>query len=325
MVGDKRALELTPLRGGASVMVMLCWTNLGNNMKFAIKGSGFLFILGLGLFLTGCSFASKTRSETCADGKTLIDDVCVDQEMANFISCVRSQSLDLGTERTASFNASIKYFDIGAQGGKDAIEKMHKKYSASDANMATIIQKCAELAGLNANNNGGSYYNANAREIKESDSTTTHRQAPSFQNDYFAVIIKSAYLSDDKKTLSLELEFQNLLNEKLYIGAERDVHRVKLNMTSDHGELLSLARNGLMGLSTIWSSVTQKEKISNYTEISANSQTTAIFRFESYARKYPHPPQQIEGKVFSFNGQLFRYMNDRSPRVSVGISDIKIK
>ena len=157
---------------------------------------------------------------------------------------------------------------------------------------------------------------------------TSPSQAPSFQNEFIKITLKSAHLSSDKTTLTLALQFSNLLSEKINIAAERNSSKIKLNMMSNRGEVLSLPNiigdNGLIGLSVVWPGMNRENEIANYTGISANMQTTVIFKFETHAREYPYRPQPIEGNSFSFSGQLFRHVKNGASRSSVGISDIEI-
>ncbi|GMM90176.1 hypothetical protein [Vibrio fortis] len=102
----------------------------------------------LAFLIVGCSSVPEKETSNCANGTTDVDGICVSQEWANFISCVNSQSVDLSKEIKSSYNASVSYLGSSIQGGKEAVENINKKYSASDDVKKIVINKCGEMTGF---------------------------------------------------------------------------------------------------------------------------------------------------------------------------------
>ena len=139
-----------------------------------------------------------------------------------------------------------------------------------------------------------------------------------FKNRFLHVAPTSISKSKDKKSISIALQFKNLTNEKLYLGVRRDPSHIYATLMSNAGDSISNSWTDLsiIGLPIIWDNGSQK-KINNYTEIDANTQLTVIFKF--------NPRQIIEGNIFSFGVDLFRYKRSRYSRFSIGIPNIELR
>jgi len=139
-----------------------------------------------------------------------------------------------------------------------------------------------------------------------------------FQNSFLHVAPTSISKSKDKKSISIALQFKNLTNEKLYLGVGRDSSHIYASLMSNAGDSISNSWSDLSitGLPKIWDNGNQKE-IKNYTEIDANTQLSVIFKFNTR--------QIIEGKIFSFGVDLFRYKRSRYSRFSIGIPNIELR
>ncbi len=161
--------------------------------------------------------------------------------------------------------------------------------------------------------------------VASSSGIQVQRHDVYFQNSALNVMPKSVRISDDKKTISLALQFRNVLNENIYIGAEQGVNGIHVSMMSNNGEVLTLSgRNGLFGLSSVWPGMNREKEISKYTAIGAKTQTLVIFRFEFKGRSYPYRLKEIKGKNFSFSGKFLRYTNKGLSRMSIGIPNMSV-
>lgn len=81
----------------------------------------------------------------------MLDGTCVTQEVANYVSCVRSHGTELGSEKSKSVSAEIGFLGSFASGAKDVSDKLNRKYSASDKVMMEIIKRCDLIAGIKEN------------------------------------------------------------------------------------------------------------------------------------------------------------------------------
>lgn len=110
------------------------------------------FITTIMLILFGCSTPPKNQATNlCGNGRTDLDGVCVRQDVADFASCVRSQSAELGQEENKSLSAEVGYLGVNVSGASELRKKLSKKYSASDEVMMQIINRCGSLVGNNGN------------------------------------------------------------------------------------------------------------------------------------------------------------------------------
>jgi hypothetical protein len=79
-------------------------------------------------------------SVTCSQGRTLLDGVCVSEQIADYVSCVRAQGAQLGAEKGQKLSAEVGYGGVRAGGAAELNEALQKKYSGSDETMLAIVQ-----------------------------------------------------------------------------------------------------------------------------------------------------------------------------------------
>ncbi len=102
------------------------------------------------IFLSACSTKQNVVSNSCAEGRTILDGVCVREEVADYVSCVRAQGAQLKGVNSQSLSADVGYFAVNASIARDVSEKLEKKYNTSDKAMMTIIEQCNRLAGISS-------------------------------------------------------------------------------------------------------------------------------------------------------------------------------
>lgn len=95
-----------------------------------------------------CGAGLNQTSITCPQGRTLLDGVCVNEAVADYVACVRAQGAQLGAERGQKISAEAGYLGVKAGGAAEVSESLSKKYSASDAAMLAIIQACNGAAQI---------------------------------------------------------------------------------------------------------------------------------------------------------------------------------
>lgn len=100
------------------------------------------------LFIVGCASSIKNQDDTCDKERTNLDDVCVKDEIADYVSCVRAQGALLGKEQSQSLSVEIGSFAANAVAARDVSEKLDKKYTASNEAVMAIIRQCNILAGI---------------------------------------------------------------------------------------------------------------------------------------------------------------------------------
>ena len=96
----------------------------------------------------GANAGLNQTSITCSQGRTLLDGVCVSEQVADYVSCVRAQGgAQLGAERGQKLSADVGSMGVRAGGAAELNETLQKKYSASDQTMLAIVQACGAAAG----------------------------------------------------------------------------------------------------------------------------------------------------------------------------------
>ena len=108
----------------------------------------FITILTILVTISGCSTTPEKVTKTCSDGRTNLDGTCVNQEIADYVSCVRAQGTQFGTQKSHSISADVGYFGINASAAKEVSEKLEKKYTASDQTMLAIVNQCNKISGI---------------------------------------------------------------------------------------------------------------------------------------------------------------------------------
>jgi hypothetical protein len=110
-----------------------------------------LFAIALGIVgLCGCGGAQQPQPPVsrCGVDRTELDGVCVSNQVADYVSCVRAQGAELGSEQSKKLVADASFVGVGAGGAAEAKETLEKKYTAaSDANALEILRACGSLRG----------------------------------------------------------------------------------------------------------------------------------------------------------------------------------
>lgn len=85
-------------------------------------------------------------SVTCPPGRTLLDGVCVNEGVADYVACVRAQGASLGGSKRQQLSADVGTVGLRAGGAAEASETMERRYAASDATTLEIVKRCASAA-----------------------------------------------------------------------------------------------------------------------------------------------------------------------------------
>lgn len=97
-----------------------------------------------------CGPALNQTSVTCSPGRTLLDGVCVNEGVADYVACVRAQGAQLGGSRSQQISADAGFAGIRAGGAVEVSETLEKKYSVSADATLEIIRECRGAARLSA-------------------------------------------------------------------------------------------------------------------------------------------------------------------------------
>jgi hypothetical protein len=97
-------------------------------------------------FVFACGPALNQTVETCAAGRTLVDGVCVSENVADYVACVRAQGAQLSSDKAQKLALDASTLGLKAGGAGEISESLQKKYSASDATMLAIVQACSTTA-----------------------------------------------------------------------------------------------------------------------------------------------------------------------------------
>ena len=110
-----------------------------------------IILITIIFLLNSCSTAPHNQAGSCRGSHTMLDGTCVTQEVANYVSCVRSHGTELGTEKSKNVSAEIGFLGSSVSGAKEVSDKLNRKYSASDKVMMEIIKRCDLIAGIETN------------------------------------------------------------------------------------------------------------------------------------------------------------------------------
>jgi hypothetical protein len=102
------------------------------------------------LLSVGCTATQKERRLACSAGTTDLDGVCVRQEVADYVSCVRAQGTELDSSKRKALSAEAGYLAIKARGAEEVSSSLKRRYEASDAAMLAIIDNCNSILGSNS-------------------------------------------------------------------------------------------------------------------------------------------------------------------------------
>ena len=93
----------------------------------------------------GCGPALNQTSITCPSARTLLDGVCVNEAIADYVACVRAQGAQLGGAKSLQVSAEAGTLAFKAGGATELKENLEKKYAVSDAATLEIIRTCGNV------------------------------------------------------------------------------------------------------------------------------------------------------------------------------------
>ncbi len=101
---------------------------------------------------TACSGVPTKLANECPSGRTLLDGVCVREDVADYVGCVKAMSVAWGVEKSKLRSTEVGYIGMKAPGGMEVREKLRSNYSSSNNEMGVIIKQCNNIAfALDAN------------------------------------------------------------------------------------------------------------------------------------------------------------------------------
>jgi hypothetical protein len=97
------------------------------------------------LLLAGaaCGPSLNQTTITCPAARTLLDGVCVNEAVADYVACVRAQGAQLGSAKSVQVSAEAGTLAVKAGGAAELKENLEKKYAVSDAATLEIIRACS--------------------------------------------------------------------------------------------------------------------------------------------------------------------------------------
>lgn len=91
----------------------------------------------------GCT--GHVRPDECPAGRTRLDSVCVREDIADYVACVRAQGAKLDEKASNKLSAEAGYAGANAKMSSDVSSSLERTYAASDANTLEIIRSCRAL------------------------------------------------------------------------------------------------------------------------------------------------------------------------------------
>lgn len=149
-----------------------------------------------------------------------------------------------------------------------------------------------------------------------------------FENKFLRVMPKQISVSQDKHSVIVALEFQNLTSKDILLlvgnahntcnNCSSRAYDTNIAIIGNHGTVIDV--NSAKTYTTGLSSVREKgwKDKNSYTTIGSSSKTTVIFRF--YNEKL-----NISDDLFSFSADMIRYTGNKTyQQFSIGIPNIKL-
>jgi hypothetical protein len=102
-----------------------------------------------------CGASNASTSVTCSPGRTVLDGVCVSEQVADYVACVRAQGAQLGSAESQRIASEVGAYGVKAGGAYEVSQELEKKYSVSDAATLAVIETCNRSAGLGSDRTGG--------------------------------------------------------------------------------------------------------------------------------------------------------------------------
>jgi hypothetical protein len=107
--------------------------------RAGLRAVGLVWLVGL----SSCAGASQGA---CGAGRTLLDGVCVSENVADYVGCVRAQGASLGTDQSRTLSAEAGYAGMKAGVASDVKDTLEKKYAVSDVATVEVIKTCSRMA-----------------------------------------------------------------------------------------------------------------------------------------------------------------------------------
>jgi len=101
-------------------------------------------LAALSVVTVGCGAATPSPA-ACVGGRTLLDGVCVSEAVADYVACVRAQGAELDARTSQELSAEAGYLGVKAHAASDVRESLRRKYSASEAAMLAIVERCGHV------------------------------------------------------------------------------------------------------------------------------------------------------------------------------------
>jgi hypothetical protein len=91
---------------------------------------------------------ASATTPSCPQGQSQLDGTCVNQPVADYVSCVRARGASIDHERADKLSAEAGYAGARAATAAEANEKLERKFGAtSDDNETQILRDCYALVG----------------------------------------------------------------------------------------------------------------------------------------------------------------------------------
>jgi hypothetical protein len=107
-------------------------------------------ILSVLAVLSGCTIMPTEDHLPCGKGLTRLDGTCVSQEIANYVSCVRAQASQFGSEKNRILAAEVGTIGTQASGASDFSDRIYRSFGTSDKVIMVIIKHCNEKTSTKA-------------------------------------------------------------------------------------------------------------------------------------------------------------------------------
>jgi hypothetical protein len=105
-------------------------------------------VVALAWVVAGCGGATANASLACGPGRTALDGVCVKEQVADYVACVRAQGAQLASTSSNKLSLDASSLAMHATAASDVSAQLNKKYAVSDAATLSIIETCNKAAGF---------------------------------------------------------------------------------------------------------------------------------------------------------------------------------
>jgi hypothetical protein len=96
------------------------------------------------IILGGCASKQTITKNECPAGRTKLDNICVSEDIADYVSCVRARGFNLKKKKRDYLSAEVGYIGISATGASEINEILTKNYSSSKDETLSIIAHCGK-------------------------------------------------------------------------------------------------------------------------------------------------------------------------------------